>query len=210
MTLRQKLKNEVTRPAYVRLSSTHRRYKKKDGSYSVRNTSVDLCLNVGVIRMCSLKQGDMVDLFYERYNKEWERPILIIKKNGTQRKLTGTIRKANWLTIAVGMAVKQWDIPLILGRHLDVLDYVDGDIIIDITDKNAELHAAKEKIKKKERLTTVMAYAIGKGNGYVFKSTQSMKDKMKEVSRREDRAVNRIIIDALEAYLEEHHDDLCR
>jgi len=206
----QKMVEGIIKPAYARLRSAQRKYKKKDGSLGYRHTSVDLCFNVGAIRLCNLKRGDRVDLFYERYNKEWERPILIVKKGGTQRRLTGTIRAANWLSIAVGTAVKQWDLPLVTGRHLDILDYIDGDILIDVTDKNADIHIIKEKRKKKERLAAQMAYAIGKDNGYVFKSTISLRNKMKIASKREDRAVNRIIIDALEKYLEENHDDLCR
>lgn len=208
----QRMKEGITKPAYARLRSTNRRFKKKDGSWGRRNTSVDLCFNVGAMKLCNLKRGDRVDVFYVRYDEDWDRPILIVRKGGSQRRLTGTIKAANWLTIAIGCAVKQWDIPLIVGRHLDILDYIDGDIIIDITDKNAELHAVKEKKKKmersRERLTAQMGYAVGKGNGYVFKSTQSLRDMMKIASKREDRSVNRIIIEALENYLEENHDDL--
>ena len=204
----QTLKEGITRPAYARLRSTHRRFKKKDGSWGTRNTSVDLCFNAGAIKQCGLVQGDRVDLLYERYSKDWERPILIVRNGGSQRKLSGTLTAANWLTVAVGAAVKQWDLPLILGKRLDILDCIDGDIIIDITDKNAELKVIQEKIRKSEKLTAQMAYSAGKENGYSFKSTQSLKDKMKIASKREDRAVNRIIIDALEQYLEENHSDL--
>jgi hypothetical protein len=206
----QKLKNEVTKPAYARLSSAPRKYKRRDGSISVRHTSVDLCFNIGAVRMCSLAQGDMVDLYYDRYNEEWERSLLIVKKDGTQRKLTGSASKANWLTIAIGSAVKQWELPLLLGRHLDILDYIDGDIIIDITDKNTEVRATKEKRRKREKLIARMAFSIGDERGYVFRTTQALKDMMQIAANREDRAVNKIIIELLEGYLEEYHDDLLR
>ncbi len=207
---RQKMREGITKEPFVRFKSSTRRRRDKDGSWIGRRSNIELWFNVGTVRHCRLVKGERVDLLYDRYNEIWQRPILIIKKSGSQRKLSGPTSGV-WLHIGIGAAVKQWGLPLLLGRRLDVLDYIHstGEIYIDISDVEGFKRLHEEKKKKKEKLTEQMAYAIGKDNGYVFKTTKTMREKMKIASKREDRPVNQIIINALEIYLEENHNDLC-
>jgi len=204
------LRDGITKEPFVRIKSFSRRRRNKDGSWNERKASIELWFNAGAVRHCRLVKGERVDLLYNRYDEIWQRPVLIIKKGGSQRKLSGPASEI-WLTVAIGAAAKQWGFPLLLKRRLDILDYIDntGEIYIDVTDVGGFKRLDNEKKrKKKEKLTETLAYAVGKGNGYVFKTTKSLRERMRIASKREDRAVNRIIIDALEIYLEENHDDL--
>ena len=128
----QLLKNGITKPPYARIKSFNRRYRRKDGSWATKKTSIELCFNIGAIKQCGLVKGDRVDLLYERHNKTWGMPILIVRKGGTQRKLSGPLG-GQWLCVAIGAAVKQWDLPLVVKRRLEILDYIDGDLFVDIT-----------------------------------------------------------------------------
>jgi len=199
----QTLREGITRPSYVRLRSFNRQYKKKDGSWGRRNTSVDLCFNIGAIRRCHLVSGDRVDLLYERYNTEWERPILIIRKGGTQRKLTGLTKDAKWISIGVGAAVKQWDLPLVVGRPLEIIDYIDNDIFIDITDVSGIRRRERER---REQLKARLTYTDN-GRSTTFRATQGLRDRIKAIAAREKIPANQIIIAALERYLEENYPD---
>jgi len=200
-----KMRDGITKPPYARLKIFNRRYRRKDGSWADRKNSVELCFNIGAIRQYDLIKGEKVDLLYERYNETWRMPILIVRRGGSQRKFSGPL-DGTWITVAIGAAVKQWDLPLVPKRKLEIVDYVGGDIFIDITDVGRTKLLQKEERK---RLTEKLSFTSGNGRSTTFKVTKTLKDKVRMASRREnDRPMNQIIINALEKYLEENHPDI--
>lgn len=195
----------ITKPPYARIKVFNRRYRRKDGSWADRKNSIELCFNIGAIRQCNLVKGERADLFYERYNETWKMPILIVRKDGTQRKFSGP-RDGTWITLAIGAAVKQWDLPLVPKRRLEIIDYIDGDILIDITDSGRTKWLRKEE---RRRLVEKLSFTNSDGRSTTFKVTKILRDRIKIASRREnDRPMNQIIINALEKYLEENHPDI--
>ena len=203
------LRPGITTKPYARLRSTNRRYKKPDGSYGHRNTSVDLCFNSGAMREYSLQRGAMVDILYERYNTEWKMPILIVRKGGSQRKLTGTIHQTNYLTVGIGAAVKQFDLPLLLGKRLDIVDFIDGDLYIDITNASGALSLEEEQAEKKKRkevMKRMLSYTTGeRSSGHTFRASTTLRNRVIAAAKREGKPANQLIINALEIYLEENH-----
>ena len=196
---RQKMIGEYTKDPYVRVREVIRRRTTPAGTKKMRVAALELSFNVGAIKQCELVKGSKVDLYYDRYNEIWERPVLIIKKGGTQRILSGPIIPY-FMSVSITAAVKEWSILVPLNRHLEILDYCDGEIYIDITDAGGE---EIREAKKRERLTARLTYTNGKGSSRAFKVTQRLKDRVKAAAVLQDRPMNQIIVAALERYLDE-------
>jgi len=188
-----------TKNPYVRVREVTRRRTTPAGTKVMRIAALEMSFNVGAIKQCKLVKGTRVDIYYDRYNEIWERPILIIKKGGTQRVLSGPTTPY-FMSVSITAAVREWGIPIPLRRHLEILDYCDGEIYIDITDAGGE--EIREE-KKRERLNARLTYTNGKGSSRAFKVTRQLKDRVKAASINQDKPMNQIIVAALERYLDE-------
>ncbi len=197
--MKQKMIGGVTKAPYVRLREVRRLRTLLSGEKTMRVAALELSFNVGAIKLCKLVKGERVDLYYDRYNMIWERPILIIKKGGTQRVLSGPIIPY-CMTLSITAAIREFSIPVPLRRHLEILDYCDGEIYIDITDVGGQ--EIREE-RKRELLNARLTYTNGNRSSRVFKVTQSLKDRVKAASTSQNRPMNQLIVAALERYLDE-------
>jgi len=199
----QEMKNKMigglTKTPCARVREVIKRRTTPAGTKKTRVAALEMSFNVGAIKQCNLVKGTKVDIYYDRYNKIWNRPVLIIKKGGTQRVLSGPIIPY-FMSVSITAAVKEFDIPVPLRRRLEILDYCDGEIYIDITDAGGE--EIREE-KKRERLNARLTYTNGKGSSRAFKVTRQLKDRVKAASINQDKPMNQIIVAALERYLDE-------
>lgn len=197
--MKKKMVGGLTKAPCVRIREVTRRRTTSSGANVLRVSALELNFNVGAIKLCGLVKGTKVDIYYERHNKIWDRPVLIIKKGGTQRVLSGPIIPY-YMSVSITAAIKEWDIPVPLRRKLEILDYCDGEIYIDITDVGGE---EIRQEKKRALLNARLTYTNGAGSSRVFKVTQQLKDRVKAAAVSQNKPMNQIIVAALERYLDE-------
>jgi hypothetical protein len=190
---------------YVKIiSSPLFRYKGTRGL----GLNVHLQFSLGAIREYNLKRGERVDILWERHNEIWECPIMIIKRNGTQRTLSSNRRSGeapSALKLSIGTAVLQFKLPL-LAHKLPIVDYIDDEIWIDFTpqESNGEQKPKRNKLKevKSERFgipfgTEELTVRWGK----------EYKSALSEIAEGEGLTLNALIMQQLDFYIEDNFPD---
>ena len=231
----QELKRGFTKHPYAKIILAEKKQKIMDGSIRIY-TDTRLCFNSGAVDKFGLKNGDRVGLMYDRHNDIWDMPVLIVSiisrdkapskstihAKGAPRSISRTLSgesAGRWLSTGISSAVRQWDLPIIYKRKLEILDYVDSLLIyIDVSGESsvrdtARLSLVKKNKQRKELMIEKLSYTIGGGGGsgsksHVFKTTASMKAALRKVARLEGKSVNKVIINALQWYIDKYHSDL--
>ncbi len=199
-TMREKLNENATySKPYARISITRR----NDG---VERHNIRLWLSVGASIKYNLKDKERVDLIWERKNKVWDCPILIIKRGGTQRSLSTMGREKSAFSVQIKMLVKQYDIPL-LPYPLPILDYVDGEIWIDFSGKR-ETEVAQHKLWEKR-------YGKAKRHSFNFedcqidvRSNSEFIDQCKVMAENDGGSLSGLVLRLLAIHMEDNHQQL--
>ncbi len=196
--MRQALDNNGTySKPYARISSV----KRTDG-----RTGVRLFLSVGAAYEYGLIGKEKVDLFWEKENKVWKKPILIVKRGGTQRTLNAMGGRKTAFAVSIKMLVKQCGIPVV-PWPLPILDYVDNEIWIDFSGA-IETETPQQKYWK-ARYGKPKRHSFDFGDSRLdVRSNTVFIDQCKKMGEKDGGSLAALTLRLLAAHMEDDHPQL--
>ena len=199
--MKKKLSDQLIRSRpHARMFTRKRATKPKRGL----GVDVYIVLNGAATVRYGLKHMERVDIFWDKFNKLWERPVLTIKRGGTQRSLSGT-KNSKWLRVAMTQAVLELGVPILKG-YLPILDYIDNEIWIDFSDTYISRDKGKNggKEARSERLSLTQDH----GTSLDLKWTPTLLEKVKVIAKEEGISRNLLVIKCVELYIEKSYPEL--
>ncbi len=172
---------------------------------SQNKRGIVLNLSKSLVDLAGLKHRDRVDLFFERHSKTWRGPIIIIKKGGTQRSVYRHSQSdSSWWGISVTQFVRQFDIAT-PSHRLKVLDYIDGELVIDLslkTDEELDRGSMwKSRSGKRERVVLTI---LGDKEIQATTNTELL-EVIESLADKEGKSRTNFIWDAVRYYIEDKY-----
>jgi len=206
---RKKLDTKFTRSKpIIRVES----YKRLDHRNGKTYEAIALTFSVGAMVAYDLKIGERYDLYWDDDNDIWKKPVLIVRKGGTQRKLIpyagkkeGKYRQPGKL--AIKQLVDQFSIPTIK-FPLPILDYIDGEIWIDFSGEpewdtaRREYWAARYGTKKR------YSFSLSKFLQVDMRTNEEFITRLTKMTTRDDTTRSGLVLSLLAEYMQDHHPDL--
>lgn len=168
---------------------------------------IKLIFNTTASKLYQFKPKDRVNLYWNRHDETWERPVLIVKKNGSQRAvslyLSGKDRNPSF-SIAVSRIIRQFDIPL----HpfpLPILDFVDGEIWIDFQGNMEESTPQHKYWQQKYGKKTKLWFSLSKHLQMDMRTTKEFYSVVKMMAELEGSSVSALILSLLADRLQDRY-----
>ena len=163
-----------------------------------------LRFSLGAIRAYHLKKGELVDIIWDRHSDIWDCPVMIIKREGTQRRMFGNkgFAPATSMKVAIGTAVVQFDIPLPETR-LPILDYVDGEIWVDFS-----ISSEPEPKRRGEIKSEHLSIDFGSEDRAAVRWGKEYKRVIKSIAEREGITLNTLIIREMDRFIEDRYPEI--
>jgi hypothetical protein len=163
-----------------------------------------LRFSLGAIRSYHLKRGERVDIIWDRHSEIWDCPVMIIKRGGTQRLMSGNkgFAPATSMKVAIGTAVNQFDIPLPETR-LPILDYVNGEIWVDFS-----IGSEPEPKQKGEVKSERLSIDFGSADRIAVRWGKEYKRVIKSIAEQEGITLNTLIIREMDRFIEDRYPEV--
>lgn len=170
---------------------------------------ITLHFSLGAIREFGLKHGERVDILWDRHNEVWEKSVMIVRRNGSQRSLTGNFghsKPPSSMKLAIGTAVLQYHIPIELLTHrLPILDYVDNEIWVDFSAKDLT-HPRTAELKTEQFSALVLG---SKGEMKVdVRWGVEYKRVLKEIAKLEDITLSGMILREMDRFIQDRYPEV--
>ena len=172
-----------------------------------KTAQIKLIFNTTASKMYQFKPKDRVNLYWNRHDETWERPVLIVKKNGSQRAvslyLSGKDRNPSF-SIAVSRIIRQFDIPL----HpfpLPILDFVDGEIWIDFQGDMEERTPQRKYWLQKYGKRTKLWFSLSKHLQMDMRTNKEFYAMVKKMAESEGTSVSALILSMLADRLQDRY-----
>jgi len=174
--------------------------------------SIRLFLSLALVMKYKFVSGERVDLFWEQHNELWNKPILVVKRNGNQRSINAMGRSRTAVFISIKMFVKQFSIPT-MGYPLPILDYVicnTGDELwIDFSGEMVTETLQKKYWKSKYGIQKRHTFNFGNGNGKIdVRSNSLFLNQCKIMAKSEGSGLSTLVLRLLGEYMEDKHSHL--
>lgn len=164
---------------------------------------VYLYLNSATVRVYGLKARERVDVLWDSFDKTWERPVLVIKRNGNERALSGTAN-SDWLRMAMAQPVLEFGIPM-LKNKLPILDYIDGELWIDFSDGMDD-----QVVTPREAKLARGSIIFTDQSKIDYRISYSLRDKINLVAKEEGLSANALLHKLVELYIEDYYPNIWR
>ena len=192
-----------TKP-FARISA----YKKTPDPKTGKEYNVTrLLFNVGASKMFNLVAGERVDLFWDKHNELWQRPVLIVRRGGKQRTMSADKRNGKSFGsffLCMGMLVKQYSIPLI--RHpLSILDYIDNEIWVDFGEEMAEGTRNDKFWKSKYGIPARLAFDLSKYLNFGIRANDKFVEYFKKMAESEGTTRGGLVLELLAERMQDKH-----
>lgn len=195
LTLDDKIK--IGKP-YCRLEE----FRRPDGFVVVR-----LMLSVSLVVKHGIRPGEKVDIYYKHHEDTWQCPVLIVKRDGTQRSLYRRVKSSPKLVVNVKKLFTQHQIA-VMHQPLEVLDYLeleDGDeIVLDYSGK-VYLPPGREKYWSSRFGRLKRVSPTLRGTKFTVSANTRFIDLMKSVATAEAKKLSPWILDVVSAYIEDNY-----
>ena len=183
------------------------RYRSPDR----KTDQIKLIFNTSASKLCSLQPQERVDLQWIARDEIWERPILVVKKDGSQRAVslyTGGLcgPKNPSYSVAISRIVRQFNIP-IHPFPLPILDFVDGEIWVDFKGKMATTHHHKYWQRRYGKKTK-LCFNLSKHLKLDLRTNVEFYSLVKKMAELEGTNVSALILNFLSERLQDRHSHL--